>query len=192
MIITWRVVLRLAALVFAAAIIQTAFFSTLNILGAIPNAMPVLAVCLGLLGGAVLGAVCGFAAGLLLDVLLLQTLGVFSVVLLVVGYLAGRFRESFPIASSLTPPLLAGGLTLLAAAMFAAVQLILGVEAPVGPLIVREIAVQGLLGFLLAIPIYPGVRRALRAALVADAPGRRGSVTAASPLGTTRASSLPH
>ena len=39
------------------------------------------------------GAVCGFAIGLLLDSALLQTLGVSSLVLLAVGYLAGRYRE---------------------------------------------------------------------------------------------------
>lgn len=190
MIVTWQVVARVAALIFVAAILQVSFFGRLFVLGASPDAMPVIAVCLGLLGGAVVGAVCGFAAGLLIDVLLLQTLGVSSLVLLVAGFLAGRFRESYPIASSLTPPALAGGLTLLAAAMFAAIQLILGVEAPVSLLVVREIAVQGLLGFLLAIPLYPTVRRALRVALVEEAPARRRSgLTATSPLRT--ASSLP-
>lgn len=184
MIVTWRVVARVAALIFVAAILQVSFFGRLFIFGASPDAMPVLAVCLGLLGGAVVGAVCGFAAGLLMDVLLLQTLGVSAAVLLVTGYLAGRFRESFPIASSLTPPLLAGGLTLLAAAMFAAVQLILGVEAPVSLLFVREIAVQGLLGLLLAFPVYPGVRRALRAALVDEAPRRRSTSTTSVPVRT--------
>ena len=48
-----------------------------------------LIVCLGLLGGAVIGAVCGFSIGLLVDSALLQTLGVSSLVLLAVGYLAG-------------------------------------------------------------------------------------------------------
>ena len=51
-------------------------------------------VILGLLGGAVVGAVCGFAAGLLLDSVLLQTLGVSSLVLLSIGYLAGRYRRA--------------------------------------------------------------------------------------------------
>ena len=58
------------------------------------------------------GAVCGFAAGLLLDSALLQTLGVSSLVLLTVGYLAGRYREGAEISNSLIPPLLAGALTI--------------------------------------------------------------------------------
>ena len=95
------------------------------------------------------GAVCGFAAGLLMDSLLLQTLGVSSLVLLSVGYLAGRYREGFEIRSGIVPALLAGAFTMVAAAGFAAIELMLGVDAPVSILVVREILVQGLLGGLL-------------------------------------------
>ena len=83
-----------------------------------------------------IGAVCGFAAGLLLDSALLQTLGVSSLVLLGAGYLAGRYREGAEISNSLIPPLLAGALTTAAAAGFAAIQLMLGVRhagQPPGP-----------------------------------------------------------
>ena len=66
---------------------------TLSILGATPYVVPVVVVALGLLGGGVVGAVCGFFAGLLMDSLLLQTLGVSSLVLLSIGYLAGRYRR---------------------------------------------------------------------------------------------------
>ena len=173
MIVTWQVVVRIALVLVFGAIVQAAFFSQLSLLGSTPDVLPVLAVSLGLLGGGVLGAVCGFVLGLLTDSLLLQTLGVSSIVLLTVGYLAGRWRESFDITSALVPPLLAGGLTLLGAAMFAALQLMLGVEAPVSLLVVREIIVKGILGALLAIPIYPLVRLILRPALVEDTGRRR-------------------
>ncbi len=172
MIVTWQVTLRIALLLLVGVVVQLAFFSQLHVLGSTPDILPVLAVALGLLGGGVLGAVCGFALGLLTDSLLLQTLGVSSIVLLAVGYLAGRWRESFDITSSLVPPLLTGALTLLGAAMFAAIQLMLGVEAPVSLLVVREILVKALLAGLLAIPIYPLVRLILRPALV-EGTGRR-------------------
>lgn len=186
MIVTVRVAIRLALLIFVAAMLQVSFFSQVTLFGAAPEVMPVVIVSIGLLGGAVVGASCGFAAGLLLDILMLQTLGVSSLVLLTTGWLAGRYRESFEIGSALTPILLVGGLTLLAASIFTALQLMLGVEAPVSLLIVREILVKALLGLLLAIPIYPGVRRLLRVALIDDTRGR-GRVGARTPL---RASSL--
>jgi rod shape-determining protein MreD len=172
-IVTLRVAVRLALLIFLAAILQVSFFSQITLLGAAPEVMPVVVVSIGLLGGAVAGASCGFAAGLLLDVLMLQTLGVSSLVLLTTGWLAGRYRESFEIGSALTPVLLTGALTLLAASVFTALQLMLGVEAPVSLLILREIVVKAVLGLLLAIPVYPGVRRLLRVALIEDVPPRR-------------------
>jgi rod shape-determining protein MreD len=168
MIVTWRIGLRIALLIVVAVVLQNSFFSTLSILGAQPDILPVLAVSLGLLGGALVGAVSGFAIGLLVDSALLQTLGVSSLALLAAGYLAGRYREGFEVSSSLVPPLLTGALALLAAATYAAVQLMLGVETPVSLLVLREILVKGLLAVLLAVPIYPLVRRALRPALIEE------------------------
>ncbi len=173
MIVTKRIALRIALLILAAVILQVSFLSYLHLFGAIPNAIPVVVACLGLLGGGVVGAVCGFAAGFVLDSVLLQTLGVSSLVLLCVGYLAGRYRESVEITSSWVPPLLAGGFTLLAAAGLAAVELMLGVEASVSILFLREVVVQGLLAVLLAIPLYPLIRRVLAPALIDYEPTRR-------------------
>jgi rod shape-determining protein MreD len=173
MIVTWRIALRLALIVFAAVILQVSFFSLVPILGATPDLLPVVIVSLGLLGGGVVGAVSGFAAGLLLDSVLLQTLGASSLVLLTIGYLAGRYREGFEITNSLVPPLLAGGFTLLAGAGYAAVQLMLGVETPVSLLILREILVQSLLAIILALPVYPLLRRAVRPALIDTVPSHR-------------------
>jgi rod shape-determining protein MreD len=173
MIVTRRIALRIALIVLFAVILQVSFFSYLQFFGAIPNVIPLAVVSLGLLGGGVLGAVCGFVAGFLLDSLLLQTLGVSSLVLLSVGYLAGRYRESVEITSSWVPPLLVGGFTLLAAGGLAAVELMLGVEASVSILFLREVVAQGVLAVLLAIPLYPLIRRILAPALVDYEPARR-------------------
>ena len=173
MIVTRRIALRIALIVLVAVIDQVSFFSFLSFFGATPNVIPVVVVSLGLLGGGVLGAVCGFVAGFLLDSLLLQTLGVSSLVLLSVGYLAGRYREGVEITNSWIPPLLAGGFTLLAAAGLAAVQLMLGVDASVSIVFLREVVVQGLLAILLAIPLYPLIRRILAPALIDYEPARR-------------------
>jgi rod shape-determining protein MreD len=173
MIVTRRIALRIALIILAAVILQVSFFSYLVLFGTTPNVVPVIVVSLGLLGGGVVGAVCGFATGLLLDSVLLQTLGVSSLVLLSVGYLAGRYREQVEITSWLVPPALAAGFTLLATGGFAAVQLLLGVETAVSLLVLREIVIQSLLAFFFAIPFYPLVRRILRPALIDYTPGRR-------------------
>jgi rod shape-determining protein MreD len=173
MIVTKRIALRIALIVLLTVIVQVSFFSYLEFFGAIPNVIPVVVVSLGLLGGGVVGAVCGFVAGFLLDSVLLQTLGVSSLVLLSIGYLAGRYREGIEITNAWVPPLLAGGFTLLAAAGLAAVELMLGVDASVSILFLREVVVQGLLAVILAVPLYPLIRRILAPALVDYEPGRR-------------------
>jgi rod shape-determining protein MreD len=190
MIVTWRIGLRIALILVVTIVLQISFFSYLSFFGTTPNVVPLVVVSLGLLGGGMVGAVCGFAAGLLLDSALLQTLGVSSLVLLSAGYLAGRYREGAEVSNSLIPPLLAGVLTTTSAAGFAAIQLMLGVHTTVSLLVLREIIVQGLLAVVLAIPIYPLIRRALRAALVDDLAvlGARSPITrGASRAGRARA-----
>lgn len=174
MIFTPRILAVFALLVLLSVLLQLSFFSQVPLLGSVANVVPVVVVSLGLLGGAVPGAVAGFAAGLLLDAALGTAPGVSSLSLMAAGYLAGRWREAYDIVSSLVPPLITGVLTGVAAAAFAGLQLMLGVEAPISLLVLREIFVQALLGMLLAIPLFPFIRRLLRPALVdAGAPARR-------------------
>ena len=175
MIVTRRMGIRIALLLLATVIVQVSFFSQLSILGAAPNVVPVVIVSLGLLGGGIVGAVAGFATGFVLDSTLLQTLGVSSLTLLSAGYLAGRYRErGFQVSNRYVPALLAGGLTLFATAGFAALHLMLGVDAAVSPLVVREIFVQALLATALAFGVYPLVRRVVAPALIDyETPTRR-------------------
>jgi rod shape-determining protein MreD len=171
MIVTPLILLRLALIVLVAVLLQVGFFSQVPVLGSVANLLPVVVVALGLLGGAVSGAVAGFATGLVVDAMIGGTPGVASLALMAAGYLAGRWREGYDIVSSLVPPLLTGGLTALAALIYGALTLTLGIEAPVSVLALREVVVQGLFGVLLAIPVFPLVRRVVRPALV-DEGGR--------------------
>ena len=152
MIVTWRIGLRIAVIIVLTVVLQVSFFSYLTLFGTTPNIIPLVAVSLGLLGGAMIGAICGFILGFVLDSVLFATLGV----------------------SKLMPPLLIGALTIAAATGFAAIQLMLGIDVQVSLLVLREIVVQGLLAFVLAIPFYPLIRRVLRPAIVDDVvAGRR-------------------
>jgi rod shape-determining protein MreD len=167
-IVTPTIFARLAAIVIVGVLLQLSFFSRVALFGVSPDVLPALVVALGLLGGAMTGAVAGFSIGLLVDCLLVQTLGGSSLILLATGYTAGLFRERFEIHSALVPPLLCMGLTLVAELGFGAVQLMLGVDAPVSPLIVRDLLLKSIFAFFLGWPIYLGVRRALRPALVEE------------------------
>jgi len=60
------------------------------------------------------------------------------------------------------------GLTLLAELGFAAIQLLLGVDAAVSPLIARDMLLKSVYAFFLGWPTYLLVRRILRPALVEE------------------------
>jgi rod shape-determining protein MreD len=173
MILTPKILARLVAIVLLAVILQLSFFSQVAVFHTSPDILPALVISLGLLGGTMTGAVTGFSVGFLLDCLLIEPLGGGSLVLLGIGYLAGLFRERFEIHSPLVPPLLCMGLTVLAELGFGAIELMLGADATVSGLVVRDILIKGIFAFFLGWPIYLGLRRALRPALVEEHAVRR-------------------
>jgi rod shape-determining protein MreD len=174
-ILTPNMLARLVAIVVAGVVLQLSFFSQVALFHVSPDLLPALVVVLGLLGGSLTGAVCGFSAGLLLECLLIGPLGGGSLVLMATGYSAGLFRERFEIHSRLVPPLLCMALTLFAELGFGAVQVMLGLDAPVSGLVVWDMLVKSVFAFFGGWAIYLGVRRALRPALVEDPTATRRS-----------------
>jgi rod shape-determining protein MreD len=172
-ILTPKILARLVAIVVLGVILQLSFFSQVAVFHTSPDVLPALVVSLGLLGGTMTGAVSGFSIGFLLDSLLIAPLGGDSLVLLSTGYLAGLFRERFEIHSPLVPPLLCMFLTLFAELGFGAVQLTLGIESTVSSLVVRDMLIKSAFAFFLGWPIYLGVKRALRSAIVEEPEARR-------------------
>jgi rod shape-determining protein MreD len=173
MILTPKILARLVAVVVLGVIVQLAFFSQVTVFQVSPDLLPALVVSLGLLGGTMTGAVTGFSVGFLLNCLLVQPLGGASLVLLSAGYLAGLFRERVEVHSPLVPPLLCLGLTIFAELGFGAVELMLGADATVSGLAARDILLKSVYAFFLGWPLYLGLRRMLRSALVDTQPVRR-------------------
>jgi len=167
-IVTPKIFARIAVIALLGALLQLSFFSRVTFLGVSPDVLPALVVVLGLLGGAMTGAVAGFAIGLFVDGALVESLGGSSLVLLGAGYLAGLCRERFALRGALVAPLLCMAITLVAELGFAAVQAALGIDAPVSLLVVRDIVLKSIFAFFLGWPIYLAVRRALRPALVEE------------------------
>jgi rod shape-determining protein MreD len=173
-ILTPNIYARLVAIVIVGVLLQLGFFSQVALFHVSPDILPSLVVVLGLLGGTLTGAVCGFSVGILLDSLLIAPLGGGSLVLLAVGYAAGLFRERFEIHSPLVPPLLCMGLTLLAELGFGAVELMLGLnDATVSTLVLRDLLLKSIFAFFLGWAIYALLRRVLRPALVEEPTARR-------------------
>ena len=172
MILTPKIIARLVVLIVLAVLLQVTFFSRVAVFHVSPDVLPAVIASLGLLGGSMSGAVLGFSAGFLLDCLLIAPLGGSSLVLMATGYLAGLFRERFEITSALLPPILIALFTLFAELGFGAVELMLGVDSSVSGLVVRDMLVKSVFAFFLGWPIYLGIKRLLRPAIVEE-PERR-------------------
>jgi cell shape-determining protein MreD len=102
----------------------------------------------------------------------MQTLGISSLVLTGVGYGAGRLRELRDPAHGLVPLAVGAAGTAIAAIGFSVMQFLLGVDAPVSLLLIRQIAIVIVLNTLLAVPVFAIVRRVL-APYLPDDPRRR-------------------
>jgi rod shape-determining protein MreD len=165
--------LRLAAIAVLTVLVQVSAVSQVSLLGVTADLSPLVVASVGLLCGSVVGAVVGFAVGLFVDTALLQTLGVSSLVLLCVGYCAGRLRELRDPAHALTPLAVGAAATAVATVGFSMVQFLLGVDAPVSLLLLRDILVTIAVNAALAMPVYAVVRRVLLRVLPEDPRRRR-------------------
>ncbi len=164
---------RLGIVALLTVLVQISAVSQVSLLGVSADLSPLVVASVGLLCGSVPGAVMGFFVGLFADTALLQTLGVSSLVLLLVGYWAGRLRELRDPAHALTPLAVGAAATAAASIGFSLVQFLLGVDAPVSLLLLRDILVTILVNAALAMPVYALVRRALLPALPEDPRRRR-------------------
>jgi rod shape-determining protein MreD len=148
-----RVALRVAPLVFAAAVVQVSALSGVRILGAEPDLLLVTIVAIGLVAGSIAGAAAGFAGGLLVDVMTLAVLGTTAIILTPVGYWAGRYGETTGRDRPYAPPLAAFALSIVATLGGVAVHFLLG-----QPVSAREALVgllpSALLAALLVLPLH--------------------------------------
>jgi rod shape-determining protein MreD len=180
---------RLAILAVLAVTIQIGMLSQVTVFGVPPDVGPLVVAAVGLLLGAVPGAVMGFFMGLMVDTALLQTLGIDSLLYIAVGYGAGRLRELRDPDSTLVPLAVGAAATAVTVIGFSVFEFLLGVDAPISWLLLREIVVTIIVGTLLAMPVYAIVRRVLASALPDDPRRRRRrayTTGGLSPLSRTR------
>jgi rod shape-determining protein MreD len=168
-----QLTLRLALLGLVTVIVQVAAVSQIPIFGVRADLSPLVVMSVGLLAGSIPGAVMGFSVGLLVDMALVQTLGVFSLLFIAVGYGAGRLRELRDPAHALVPVAAGALATIVATVGFSVVQYLLGVDSPVSWVLARDIILTILINTLLALPVYNLIRRILLPLLPGDPRRRR-------------------
>lgn len=165
--------MRVAALSVAIVFFQIGVVSEVPVFGVTVDLSTLLVAFIGLLCGSTLGAVSGFAVGLLVDLALVQTLGLTSLVFTLIGYWCGRLRELRDPQAALTPLLVGAAATAAALVGYSAMEFMLGVDAPVSLQLLRQIVLGVLVNAIVALPMWVLVRRCLIGGLPEDPRRRR-------------------
>ncbi len=164
---------RVAALSVIVVFVQIGVVSDVPVFGVSIDLSPLLVAFTGLLCGSMLGAVAGFGIGLLVDLALMQTLGVTSLIFTLIGYGSGRLREMRDPQAALTPLLLGAAAAAGAMVGYSVIEFLLGVDAPISFELLREIVVGTLVDTAVALPMWVLVRRCLIGGLPDDPRRRR-------------------
>jgi len=153
--------IKIASIVFVASILQVSVFSDVRILSGEPDLLLVALVAVSLLRGSIAGACAGFFGGLLIDTATLETLGLSSLLLTLIGYWVGRYGETTGRDRTHAPFLSVAAVTFLYALGGLALRFVLGEPAP-ARVVLLDTLFQGIaLNLLLTLPAYAIVRRLL-------------------------------
>jgi rod shape-determining protein MreD len=168
-----RLPVRLGLLALVTVVIQEAAVSQISIFGISADLTVLVVMSVGLLAGSLSGAIMGFCTGLLVDMVLVQTLGVTSLLYIVIGFGAGRLRELRDPSHGLVPMAMGAAATAFAGLGMAVIQFLLGVDSPVSWLLLQQIFITVLINALISLPVYAAVRRFVEPALPQDPRRRR-------------------
>jgi rod shape-determining protein MreD len=168
-----RLPLRLLVLAFATVVLQQAAISQISLFGVSADITPLVVMSVGLLTGSLVGSIMGFGIGLSVDLVLVQTLGVTSLLYIAIGYWSGRLRELRDPSHGLVPLAIGAAATAFAGIGMALIQFLLGVDSPVSFLLVQQIFTTVLVNTLIALPVYALVRRIIQPVLPDDPRRRR-------------------
>jgi rod shape-determining protein MreD len=173
MTLSGSLVTRIAVLVVVVVFFQIGVVSEVPVFGVAIDLSPLLVAFIGLLCGSTIGAVTGFAVGLLVDLALVQTLGVTSLIFTLIGYWCGRLRELRDPQATLTPLLVAVAASAVASVGYSLMEFLLGVDAPVSFELLRQIVLGVIVNTIVALPMWLIVRRSLEPGLPDDPRRRR-------------------
>jgi len=168
-----KLIVRIGLMSVFAVIVQETVISKISIFGVAADITPLVVMSVGLLCGSLTGAVTGFFIGLMVDTVLVQTLGVTSLLYITIGYWAGRLRELRDPAHGLIPVACGAAATAVTGIGMTVIQFLLGVDAPVSLLLFQQIIITILVNTLISLPVYAVVRRIVMPALPDDPRRRR-------------------
>lgn len=121
-----KVVLRVAVILFTAAVLERGVFSQLRIDGVAADLLLLVAISAGMVGGSDDGAAVGFFAGLTLDLLVQTPLGLSALAYCVTGYVVGMAQGAVVRSTRWQPPALAFAASFLGIGLYVVASLVVG------------------------------------------------------------------
>lgn len=153
---------RVALGVLLAVTLQLVIGSHLTVAGVVPDLLLVATVTVALASGSSAGAVAGFAAGVLADLIGSGPFGASMLVMTVVGYLAGSLQASLFAEGWLAPVTVVLTASLLKEAAYGLLLGVLGVGGPFWRTLARVVLPTAVYTTVVAVIVYPWVSRLLR------------------------------
>lgn len=144
--------LRWCTVMVVAFVLQVGVIVDVRPFGVHGDIMLLLAICAGLAGGPGRGAVVGFVAGLLVDLLMPGTLGVAAMAYAVVGFVVGSVQEAMLNTSrsfSIAVTAIASAVGVL---LFALLGELLGQRSLTDPRLLRIVGIVAAFNALLCVP----------------------------------------
>ena len=166
-----KVVVRVALVLLTAAVLERGLFSQLRINGAAADILLLMAISAGMVGGPDRGAVIGFFAGLMLDLLVQSPLGLYALVYCLVGYFVGAAHTAVVRSSRWEPMVLAFLASAMAIGLYVVASFMVGRTGLFNNHLLVVVAVVSLANAVLV----PFSNRALQWAL-GDSAGSRAAV----------------
>lgn len=92
---SFKRILIYALLIIGAFTIQTSVFPLITIFSSVPNLLLILTFSLGFIYGSMTGMLCGFFAGLMMDLFYTGPFGFYSLIYMAVGFVNGIFTRYY-------------------------------------------------------------------------------------------------
>lgn len=139
--------------------LQSNFFMWFNIAGVKPNLFVVLALFIGLFANRTMGIAYGVGIGTLIDILIGKTIGIYSISLGIVGFLAAVFDKNFSKDSRMTIIFMVAGSTIIFEIInYLLNYMILGINAEILNFIII-LAIEVIYNIILTIILYSLIQK---------------------------------
>jgi rod shape-determining protein MreD len=145
--------LRFPLVLLLVLIVQKSVLAGVDVRDVRPDALLLVAVCAGLVAGSEVGAVVGFATGLVADLFVLAPLGLSALVFSLVGYAVGAFRSTLIRESWWMPPATAFIASAGGVALYGVLGAVLGQSQYVTPHLVTVALLVGVMNCVLSLAL---------------------------------------